>query len=405
MSKTTTFAHLSDLHLGGWRNSILTSLNFKTFQVAIEKITKSKVDFCLIAGDIFDSSQPPIELVEKAVTQFLKLKRANIPIYIIGGSHDYSAHQKNFLTLLDAAKVLKDVSKLETTEDKKINLKFTRDKKTQSIFTGISGRKNELDKKTYKQLNPLKIPSSPLKCFMFHTSFNDISPKLSTKESNFTTAYLPPNFNYYAGGHIHKFIKRKYSTGILSYPGALFPNNFKELSQNTNSSFNLVTFNKEAKSLTIKREFTNTYSTTTINFSADKQSPLECKEKILEKIQKEDLTKKIVLLKVEGEVKGVSKDIGFNEIIDYCYKKKALCVLKNTYNLISSSFKKLQLYEKTEHKSEKSLIEKCSKKNSLKKKEKDIILNLLSCDLQKKEDEKNKDFEKRTKKILKNILG
>ena len=33
-----TFAHLADLHLGGYRESLLTNLNFKTFQKAIDKI-------------------------------------------------------------------------------------------------------------------------------------------------------------------------------------------------------------------------------------------------------------------------------------------------------------------------------------------------------------------------------
>ena len=66
--KMVKFAHLSDCHLGGWRQEELQNLNFETFREIIEKVIKEKVDFILIAGDLFDSAYPPIEILKNFST-------------------------------------------------------------------------------------------------------------------------------------------------------------------------------------------------------------------------------------------------------------------------------------------------------------------------------------------------
>jgi len=52
------FAHLGDCHLGSWRQPELQELNFLSFQNAIDKAIKARVEFVLIAGDLFDSAYP-----------------------------------------------------------------------------------------------------------------------------------------------------------------------------------------------------------------------------------------------------------------------------------------------------------------------------------------------------------
>src|SRR3989339_408850 len=56
----TKFAHISDVHLGGWKAQALQDLNFKSFQKAIDICINSKLNFILIAGDLFDSAYPTI---------------------------------------------------------------------------------------------------------------------------------------------------------------------------------------------------------------------------------------------------------------------------------------------------------------------------------------------------------
>ena len=61
------FAHFSDLHLGGWREPKLQQLNLETFKTAIETIIREKVDFVLMAGDLFDVALPPLDILEELV--------------------------------------------------------------------------------------------------------------------------------------------------------------------------------------------------------------------------------------------------------------------------------------------------------------------------------------------------
>ena len=86
----TKFAHLADVHLGGWKQPQLQELNFQSFKRALEICIEKKVRFILISGDLFDSAYPPIEILKEAFAEFKKLKEAKIPCFIIAGSHDYS---------------------------------------------------------------------------------------------------------------------------------------------------------------------------------------------------------------------------------------------------------------------------------------------------------------------------
>jgi len=91
------FAHIGDCHLGGWRQPELKELNFKHFQEAIRRCIKEKVDFILVAGDLFDSPYPPIDTLKQTFEEFRKIKEANISVFLIAGSHDYSISGKTFL--------------------------------------------------------------------------------------------------------------------------------------------------------------------------------------------------------------------------------------------------------------------------------------------------------------------
>jgi len=91
------FAHMADVHLGGWKQQPLRELNFKSFQKAVDTCILEKVDFVLIAGDLFDSSFPSIDILKQTFAEFKKLNESRIPCFIIAGSHDYSVSGKTFL--------------------------------------------------------------------------------------------------------------------------------------------------------------------------------------------------------------------------------------------------------------------------------------------------------------------
>jgi len=162
------FAHMSDCHLGSWSNHPdLKEYSIIAFEKAIDECIKESVDFVIIAGDLFDTSIPPIDVMRRAAAAFRKLKESSIGVYVISGSHDYSPSGKTMLSVLEDAGLLVNVFKYEEV-DKKIKLLFTKDEKTGVKFTGIMGRKGSLEIEFYKRLDR-EIEKEPgKKIFVFH---------------------------------------------------------------------------------------------------------------------------------------------------------------------------------------------------------------------------------------------
>ena len=67
------FAHISDVHLGAWRNENLNILGYEAFTKAIDKILIEKVDFVIISGDLYDISNPKVDVIDVAVQEIKRL--------------------------------------------------------------------------------------------------------------------------------------------------------------------------------------------------------------------------------------------------------------------------------------------------------------------------------------------
>ncbi len=400
MGKKIRFAHLADLHLGGWRERILTNLNFETFQKSIDMIIELKPDFALFAGDIFNNAMPPIELVEKVVVELMKLKKCDIPLYIIGGSHDYSNSGKSYLTLLEKAGMFVDVCKFDYVDRNKINLKFTKDA-CGAVLCGVLGKKNGLDKNIYINLNANTLSKDNFNIFLFHTTLNDFKPEfLKNVNSDAVMSYLPSGFDYYAGGHVHTHMEGEYGSGILSYPGPLFPNNFSELKRET-PSFNMCEFDFETRKTKIERIFLKTYEKEHVRIEIDNLNPIDARIMIEKELSKRNFRNKILLLEISGVVDGKISDLKLSEIVSFCYEKGALIILKNAYKLTSSE---LKLYNVDIGKDSKSIeddvisqvLDGEENKQELVK----ILKQMLSLDLVKQEEEKNSQYESRVYEAL-----
>ncbi len=72
------FAHLSDCHIGGWHESNLRAINLKSFQKAIDTCIEEHVGFVLIAGDLFDTALPSIDILKETALILNKLKEKRI---------------------------------------------------------------------------------------------------------------------------------------------------------------------------------------------------------------------------------------------------------------------------------------------------------------------------------------
>lgn len=391
------FSHFADCHLGGWRQEEMQDLNFKSFQKAVEISIQEKVDFILISGDLFDSAYPPIEILKETFAEFRKIKNSKIPVYIIAGSHDFSASGKTFLDVLEKAGFVKNVESYEASENE-IILNPVIEEKTGIALYGYSGKKSgmeieDLKKVKFQSLNPFTI-------FMLHTTISDVVGNIPMDSIDKLSL---PLANYYALGHIHQVFEKQESNSVFAYPGPTFPNNFQELADLKSGSINLVEI-KNGRTLVNNIKIPTkevVYKELEIN------NGLTATEKIISEIDKLNLNEKIFLLKLKGTLtQGKSGDIRFNEIEEFVKKKNTSIFLRNISSLKNQETEIELQYDGLENMEniEEKIIKQYSEKDPTDfNKFVPQLMNSLS--IEKNEDEKNSIFESRLLDDLSKILN
>lgn len=87
-----TFLHLADVHLGfdKYNSKDRTQDFFRALDDALAQYAIApKVDFVLIAGDLFEDRQVMPAILNQAQVCLASLKAAGIPVFAIEGNHDY----------------------------------------------------------------------------------------------------------------------------------------------------------------------------------------------------------------------------------------------------------------------------------------------------------------------------
>tara|TARA_Y100000310_G_scaffold339954_1_gene434252 strand:+ start:11880 stop:13088 length:1209 start_codon:yes stop_codon:yes gene_type:complete len=389
------FAHTSDCHIGGWREDELKKLNVESFKRMIDICIQEHVGFLLIAGDLFDTSIPQIDMIKVVANQLKRLHEENIDVYVIPGSHDHSPSGKTMIGVLEKAGLCQNVFKMQEG-----CLSFTEDK-TGAKISGIIGLSCGLERVQYKELQNRKEleEEGGFKIFMFHTLLEELKPKSWDKVPGESYSLLPKNFNYYAGGHPHFVLQKQVDGhGMIAYPGPLFPNNFKELEELQHGGFFIVDDQLNMKHMPIKVK-----DVVSLKFDASNKLPHEVEAEMLDKIKSLDLTNKIVTLRVAGCLKsGKPSDIDFKKVI--ASASSAFVVLKNTYKLTTKEFEEVNIDSgKAEDIEEKIIEEHLGQVDiaDLGLEEKWLIKNLFSClNKEKHEGETKADLEHRLMKDL-----
>jgi len=395
VQKMVKFAHLADCHLGGWRQEELQKLNFKSFQKVIERCLQEQVEFVLISGDLFDSAYPPIEILKESFAEFKKLKDAKIPVYLIAGSHDFSASGKTFLDVLEKAGFCKNVENWEYQEDGKIKLKPHMH--NEIAIYGYPGRKSgmeieDLSKIYFESIHPFTI-------FMIHTTIKDV---IGTIPMEYVEKQKLPLANYYAMGHIHQPFETQEGNAHYVYPGPTFPNNFQELSDLKYGSFCLV----ETEGTNIKCQNIKVPIKEVASIEVTINNGLTATQEIITELDKINLRDKIVLLKLKGILtQGKTGDIKFNEIEEFIKKKEAFVSLKNISSLKiqDTEFEMEALDTDNVDNIEKKILGEYSKKNPTDF-NKYLPQLMTAFSIEKNEDEKIIIYEDRLLSELKSIL-
>lgn len=395
------FSHIADVHIGSWRDPKLKDLSTQAFIKAIDESIHEKVDFVLIAGDLFNTALPGIDQIKIVIRKLKELKKSNIPVYYIAGSHDFSPSGKTMLDVIEEAELGINVTKGSINEKGFLQLEFSVDKKTGAKITGMIGKRGMLEKKFYEALDKKNLESEKgFKIFMFHTALDEMKPEHLKDMVSSPASFLPKGFDYYAGGHVHivsecSLTEHGYQT--LVYPGPTFPANFSEIEKLGNGSFYI--YNEGSlirKDLIVKKTLNKT-------ISVDKKSSEEATKIIEEVFDNEIVEDKIILIRVQGKLKsGKSNDVDFKKIIDSLYAKGAYFVMKNSTKISSEEFEAIQ----SEHGSSEEVEDKIIKEhlgqisNDFKDEANTVkgLINVLSSE--KHEGEKVSDYESRLKKEM-----
>ena len=384
------FIHIADCHIGGWRDPKMKDLPVKSFINVVDKSLEYKIDFMLISGDFFNSSHPTIDDLKTVVTNLKRLKDNDISVYIIAGSHDFSATGKTMLDVLEEAGLVINVVKGEVVESK-LRLKFTVNNKTNTKITGMIGKKGSLETKYYDSIDKSSLENEAgFKIFMFHTAITELKPKHLEKMDSSPISLLPKSFDYYAGGHVH-IVEQKTLEGYnnIIYPGPLFPNNFRELEELGCGGYYLYQDGK------ISYEKIELISIEKISFDATHKTPETYFKDITDEIRKKEFEGKIVLMRFEGELKdGKPSDIDFNTILKHVYGKGAYFVMRNTSKLKLTDFEDIQIVEDSVDKIEEKLINEHKGQINIFDDEKKVISELIhALAIERGEDEKVNDYE------------
>ena len=245
------FIHCADIHLGSpftglqQKNSTIASQAIeatkKAFLTLIETAIESHVDFILISGDIFDSSQQHIQEKIFLKEQFQRLAQAGIYTYLIHGNHDYGRFNEEW-----------------NNEFVKV---FKKDVSTE-IMTTVSGESVAISGFSYETrwiTEPMAL-QFPMKNELvdYHIGMYHGQTRTTSDSSG---AYAPfkvsdlekLHYDYWALGHIHKEMDLD-DNGRIVYSGTIQGRSFKEVGE---KGFYFVTLDK---TLSMKKEFVSCHS-------------------------------------------------------------------------------------------------------------------------------------------------
>jgi len=369
------FAHLGDCHLGGWRQPELKELNFKSFQTAIHRCIKEKVDFVLIAGDLFDSAYPSIETLKDTFQEFRKLKDSKIPVFLIAGSHDYSASGKTFLEVLEKAGFCKNVY---SGEERNSSIVLEPTIHENIAIYGYPGKKSGLEVDEVERIKILGAPGM-FKILMLHTTIRDAVRGIPVKSVD--ERYLP-QVDYVALGHLHI----DYNKNNIVYCGPLFPNSLSELAELKGGSFYIFDNGKIRKEIIRLKEVVYKH--------LEVSNALTATDNLISLFEKEDVSDKIVIIRLSGILEyGKLSDIDFRKVETLLKKKGAFVVLKSTSKVhLFEPETKIELTDSLNMESE--IISMFEEKNP--GKFSSLIDPLLkSLQMEKLEEEKSSNFEER----------
>lgn len=212
------FIHSADLHLGkkpaysGRAEKeaalVLDQAEKNSFRRLVELAQAEKVDFIIIAGDLYDLEARSIRASRFFRKQCQKLNKAGIKIYLISGNHDPAGKEKEPFELAENVKLFSS-EKVETVE-------FFKEGELSAQISGQSYRQRFEDRSMYNFYTP--SDKGVFNIGILHSQLNKDNRKyVPVSKSELLSK---EEIDYWALGHIHQY-REINSQPALYFPGTI----------------------------------------------------------------------------------------------------------------------------------------------------------------------------------------
>ncbi len=225
--KPFSFVHAADLHLGYAQYGLeVRRQDFdNAFRELVDKTIELKVDFLIIAGDLFHQARPSNVTLENTIRSFKRLKDAGITVLTVDGSHDSAPNTitGTILYPLDSAGLIHHLPRHSGACWRKQDC---------CCVYGIPNFHNK--HKTQEALPKFMAENQPTpekgvyNIFVFHGTLDQPNLKPPYIEAELSPEQLPNDFNYYAAGHVHERYVEKFKGGVLVYSGCTETADYRE---------------------------------------------------------------------------------------------------------------------------------------------------------------------------------
>lgn len=301
------FAHLSDTHLG-YRQYGLNEREkdfYEVFEKIIDKIIEEDVDFVIHSGDLFETAKPSPNALLAFQKGLLRLKGAGIPMYAIAGNHD-SVMRKDAIPpqVLFKKFGLKVISPINTNY-----------MQGDIFIAGLPYYPSSQSKNLKEKLAELsqKAENHEKSILVLHQGIDKYLPFHNELE----IGDIPDNFDYYALGHIHKYIEDNFGKGKLVYPGSTEIWKADEIEDLRRNGKGFVVVDMSGPKIDIKRvpiSVSREFITKNIDFN-NLSSEIDSLKNIIKDFDKKPILN-LTIYNVEGNTKDIYNFIN-DELGDY----------------------------------------------------------------------------------------
>lgn len=319
MSQSFSFVHTADLHLGSLQYGLDERRDdfSKAFTWVVDSALELKVDFVIIAGDLFDNPRPSTATLTEAIAQLKRLRDSEIPVLAVNGSHDTSqTPETSILTPLDKAELLRFLPLYGSdgwSDDRCY---------VYGLFNYSSRLRLAKELPAYLRGHPPK-PTKGFNICVLHQALE--SPGVAAPfAAEIREEQLPKGFQYYASGHLHKHLVLRLDTdSYFVYPGATETKDVREAPEKKGFCYVQVQSPEEVE---IEHRDIPTRRFLSATVDCNDLTPNEIDGEAIKKIRQIDSPESVIALTLSGSLPSGYKryQIDYNAILSA--RRKAIHV-------------------------------------------------------------------------------